>query len=92
MFPAQTLRAILYGLAFLPLIKGLKNLGQLKGGVVVGSIMFLIGYVAASGGLIEHEVFFTEYPLRFALITLVEISFYSFLFGQLVMKLLRKYT
>lgn len=91
MFPAQTLRALLYAVAFLPLLSWLKKQTQFKGGLIIGSIMFLIGYVAASGGLIEHEVYFTEYPLRFALISLVEISIYSFLFGQLVMKLARKY-
>lgn len=91
MFPAQTLRALLYAVAFLPLVDWLKKQSQLKGGLVIGSIMFFIGYVAASGGLIEHEVYFTEYPLRFALISLVEISTYSFLFGQLVMKLMKKF-
>lgn len=91
MFPAQTLRALLYGVAFLPLVEWLKKQAQLKGGLIIGSIIFFIGYVAASGGLIEHEVYFTEYPLRFALISLVEILTYSFLFGQLVMKLIKKY-
>lgn len=92
MFPAQALRAILYGIALLPLFDWIKKQPQFKGGLIIGLIMFFIGYVAASGGLIEHEVFFTEYPLRFALITLVELSAYSFLFGQLLVKLLKKYT
>lgn len=91
MFPAQTLRALLYAVAFLPLLGWIKKQSQLKGGLIIGSIIFFVGYVAASGGLIEHVVYFTEYPLRFALISLVEISVYSFLFGQLVMKLIRKY-
>lgn len=91
MFPAQTLRALLYAVAFLPLVDWLKKQSQLKGGLIIGSIIFFIGYVAAAGGLIEHEVYFTEYPLRFALISLVEIATYSFLFGQLVMKLAKKY-
>jgi len=91
MFPAQILRGILYGIALMPVFDWIKSKGQWRGGLTIGSIIFLVGYVAASGGLIEHEVFFTEYPLRFAMISLVEISVYSFLFGQLVIKLARKY-
>ena len=91
MFPAQILRASLYAIVFLPLFKWIKAQGQLKGGLIIGSILFFIGYVAASGGLIEHEVFFTEYPLRFALISLLEIATYSFVFGQLIIKLTNKY-
>lgn len=78
-------------MVFLPLFGWIRRQGQLKGGLIIGSIIFFIGYVAASGGLIEHEVFFTVYPLRFALISLLEIATYSFLFGQLVMKLAIKY-
>ncbi|MCL5784381.1 MAG: hypothetical protein M1142_03445 [Patescibacteria group bacterium] len=91
MFPAQILRGALYALAFLPIIGWIKKQHQFKGGLIIGSIIFLVGYVAASGGLIEHTVFFTEYPLRFALISLVEIATYSFLFGQAVMLLSRKF-
>lgn len=91
MFPAQILRGALYAVAFLPIIGWIKKQHQFKGGLIIGSIIFLIGYVAASGGLIEHEVFFVEYPFRFALISLVEIATYSFLFGQAVMALTKKY-
>ena len=34
---------------------------------------FVVGYVAASGGMVEHFVSFTEYPVKFALITFIEI-------------------
>lgn len=91
MFPAQILRGALYAIAFLPIIGWIKKQPQFKGGLIIGSIIFLIGYVAASGGLIEHEVFFVEYPFRFALISLVEIATYSFLFGQAVTWLTKKY-
>lgn len=91
MFPAQILRGSLYAIAILPLLDWIKKQSQLKGGLVIGTIIFLVGYVAASGGLIEHEVFFTEYPVRFALISFVEILVYSYLFGQLVVMLVRKY-
>lgn len=91
MFPAQILRGVLYGIALLPVFGWIKAQNQLRGGLIIGSIIFLVGYVAASGGLIEHTVFFTEYPLRFALISLVEIAAYAFLFGQVVMKLGKKY-
>ena len=91
MFPAQILRGSLYAIAFFPLVGWIKTQSRLKGGLVIGTILFLIGYVAASGGLIEHEVFFTVYPVRFAAISFVEILAYSFLFGQVVVRLIRKY-
>jgi hypothetical protein len=91
MFPAQISRSLLYAVALLPVFGLIREQNQFKGGLIIGSIIFLVGYVAASGGLIEHTVFFTEYPLRFALISLVEISIQAFLFGQAVMALTRKY-
>ena len=91
MFPAQISRSLLYAVALLPIFGWVREQNQFKGGLIIGSIIFLVGYVAASGGLIEHTVFFTEYPLRFALISLVEISIQAFLFGQAVMALTRKY-
>lgn len=91
MFPAQTARAILYGVAILPIFGWIKKTTQFKSGLIIGLIIFLVGYVASSGGLIEHEVFFTEYPLRFALISLVEIFIQSFLFGQIVVLFSRKF-
>ena len=33
----------------------------------------MVGYVAASGGMIEHFVWFSEYPVKFAVITFIEI-------------------
>lgn len=91
MFPAQILRGSLYAFALLPVFGFIKKQSQFKGGLIIGSIIFLVGYVAASGGLIEHTVFFTEYPLRFALISLVEISAQAFLMGQIIIKLAHKY-
>ena len=41
-------------------------------------------YVAASGGLIEHWVFFTEYPSRFAAITFVEVLIQAVVLGYIV--------
>jgi hypothetical protein len=72
-WPAQLLRGLLFALVLFPLRKRFVELGTWGGGVVFGGVVFVVGYVAASGGMIEHFVWFTEYPVKFALITFVEI-------------------
>lgn len=73
--PAQLIRGILFGLILLPLLPQFIKLGKWKGSFLIGGIILTIGYIAASGGLIEHLVYFKPeyYPIKFALITLVEI-------------------
>jgi len=72
-WPAQALRGLLFALVLFPLRKRFMELGVWGGGFVFAGIIFVVGYVAASGGMIEHFVWFTEYPFKFALITFIEI-------------------
>ena len=90
-FPAQILRGIFYGIALLPFRKSILAMGQKMGGLAVAGIVFVIGYFASSGGLIEHFVFFNEYPLTFAFITTIEIAIQALLMGQILLCLERKF-
>jgi hypothetical protein len=80
-WPAQLLRGLLFAAALFPLRKRFIELGTWKGGLAFGAVIFVVGYVAASGGMIEHFVWFNEYPLKFALITFVEILLQVALMG-----------
>lgn len=72
-WPAQLLRGLLIALAMFPFRQRLVELGTWAGGAVFGAVIFIVGFVAASGGMIEHFVWFKEYPAQFALITFIEI-------------------
>jgi hypothetical protein len=82
--PAQAVRGFLFSVVLFPFRKRIVELGALNGTLAVAGSIFVIGYVAASGGLIEHWIFFTEYPLRFAGITLVEVLFQAVVLGYIV--------
>ncbi len=53
-------------------------------------MIFVIGYIAASGGMIEHFVYFNEYPLKFAVITFFEILIQVVLMGPLVVSSMKR--
>jgi hypothetical protein len=72
-WPAQALRGLLIALALFPLRRCIMAPGVWRGGLAFAAVIFVIGYVAASGGMIEHFVWFSEYPVKFAAITFVEI-------------------
>ena len=72
-WPAQALRGLLLAMALFPFRKQLLALGTWRGGLTLGAVIFIVGYIAASGGMIEHFVWFTEYPVKFAAITFIEI-------------------
>jgi len=74
-FPAQALRAVLFALVLFPFRKLIMASGIVRGGLLVAGFVFIAGYVAASGGMIEHFVYFkaADYPAKFALITFIEI-------------------
>jgi hypothetical protein len=72
-WPAQALRGLLFALVLFPLRKRFMELGVWGGGFALAGIIFVVGYVAASGGMIEHFVWFTEYPIKFAQLTFIEI-------------------
>jgi hypothetical protein len=85
-WPAQALRGLLLALALFPLRHRFMELGAWGGGFVFAGIIFVVGYVAASGGMIEHFVWFSEYPPKFALITLVEILLQVVIMGPWTVK------
>jgi hypothetical protein len=72
-WPAQALRGLLFALVLFPLRKRFTELGVWAGGFAFAGVIFIVGFVAASGGMVEHFVWFTEYPLKFAWITFIEI-------------------
>jgi hypothetical protein len=72
-WPAQALRGLLFAIVLFPLRKRFMEMGTWRGGLVLGGIIFVVGFIAASGGMIEHFVWFEEYPFRFAMITFIEI-------------------
>ena len=80
-WPAQALRGLLIAFALFPFSKRFMELGTWRGGLTLGTVIFIIGYIAASGGMIEHFVWFNEYPLKFAAITFVEILFQVAIMG-----------
>jgi hypothetical protein len=80
-WPAQLLRGLLFGVALFPLRKAFLSMGMWAGGLAFGAVIFIVGYVAASGGMIEHFVWFNEYPVRFAAITFAEILIQVLIMG-----------
>ncbi len=80
-WPAQALRGLLFAVALFPLRRAFIEMGTWAGGLAFGAVIFVVGYVAASGGMIEHFVWFTEYPVKFAMITFVEILIQVLIMG-----------
>ncbi len=86
---AQLGRGVLFGIVLSPFRKVFVAMHYLMAAMLLGSIVFIIGYVAASGGMIEHFVFFSEYPVHFAFITLIEVAVQSAVLGLAVAWLMR---
>ena len=89
-WPAQILRGLLFALVLFPLAGRFIELGTWAGGLVFAGIIFVVGYIAASGGMIEHLVWFTEYPLKFALITFIEILIQVAIMGPWTVKWMKQ--
>jgi hypothetical protein len=53
----------------------------------------VVGYVAASGGMIEHFVYFkaADYPVKFAMITFVEILIQTLIMGPAIVYFDRRF-
>jgi hypothetical protein len=83
--PAQILRGLLFAAVLLPFRKTIWNYGRVRGGLLMGTILFVLTYVAASGGMIEHMVYFIPVPSSFYAITFVEVLIQTMLLGLLVM-------
>lgn len=87
--PAQALRGLLFALVLFPFRKHILELGILRGGLLIAGFVFIAGYVAASGGMIEHFVYFKpeDYPVKFAAITFMEILIQTVIMGPSVVYL-----
>jgi hypothetical protein len=83
--PAQILRGLLFAAVLLPFRKTIWSFGQVRGGLLIGGVLFILGYVAASGGMIEHMVYYIPIPPSFYTITFVEVLIQTLLLGLLVM-------
>jgi hypothetical protein len=91
--PAQALRGLLFAMVLFPLKDRILQLGILRGGAIVAGFIFVAGYVAASGGMIEHFVYFKaeDYPVRFAVITFVEILIQTAIMGPAIVHFSRRW-
>lgn len=91
--PAQALRGLLFALILFPFKKQILEFGILRGGLIIAGFIFVAGYVAASGGMIEHFVYFKpeDYPVRFAIITFVEILIQTAIMGPSVVHFARRF-
>jgi hypothetical protein len=83
--PAQSLRGFLFAFALFPFRRRIMQLGQYYGGLVVTAIIFIVGEVASSGGIIERFVYYNPIPLGFVVITFFEILIQTLLLGQLLL-------
>lgn len=81
--PAQILRGFLYALALYPLRQAFVELGR-WGGLVIASLLLIIGAVAGISGLIESWVFSTTANVEVFVATLPEVVLQTLLFGYLV--------
>jgi hypothetical protein len=82
--PAQVVRGVLYGAALLPLRPALLAMGA-RGGLVIASILLLIGMVAGINGVIEEWVYGTTFHLGLFLAHLPEVIIQTLLYGYLLL-------
>jgi hypothetical protein len=82
--PAQIVRGALYGVALFPLKGALLNMGR-WGGLVIASLLLLIGTVAGISGIIEDWVYSTTFHPGLFLAHLPEIVVQTLLYGYLLL-------
>ena len=82
--PAQILRGALLGIALLPLRGALLDMGR-RGGLVIASLLLLIGTVAGISGIIEDWVYSTTFHPGLFLAHLPEIVLQTLLYGYLLL-------
>ncbi|HJW44811.1 MAG TPA: hypothetical protein VJ463_10165 [Geothrix sp.] len=82
--PAQVVRGLLIALALLPIRPFLMD-SERFGGLMIASILLLIGSFAGISGQIEVWVYTTGFNLRLFLAHLPEIVIQSLLFGYLLL-------
>ena len=91
--PAQALRGLLFAVVLFPFRHRILELGTWSGGLAIMGFIFVAGYIAASGGMVEHFVYFkaADYPPKFAAITFVEILIQSLLMGPSIVRLDKRF-
>jgi hypothetical protein len=91
--PAQALRGLLFAFVLFPFRKQIVEWGVWRGGLAIAGFVFVAGYVAASGGMIEHFVYFkaADYPVKFAMITFVEILIQTLIMGPAIVYFDRRF-
>lgn len=82
--PAQILRGILHAIVFIPFRRLLLEMKR-WGGLVVASVLLLIGSVGGISGLIESVVYSTTWHLGLILAHLPEIVVQTLLFGYILL-------
>ncbi len=82
--PAQVLRALLLAVALYPLRRAFMDLGRC-GGLVIASLLIIIGQIAGLAGLIEGVVYTEDVPLGLVLAHLPEVVIQAMLFGYLLL-------
>ncbi len=92
-FLANILRGLLFAIVLFPFRQSIREMGVWVGGLAITALVFVMGSVAASGGMIEHFVYFksADYPLKFALITFVEVLIQTLLMGPMIARWDRRY-
>jgi len=88
--PAQILRGLIYAVALYPLRQALLEMGR-WGGLVIASLMLLVGSIAGISGFIESCVYTADPHVELFLAHLPEVVLQSLLFGYLVMWWERRY-
>lgn len=82
--PAQVVRGLLHGIVLFPLRRALLDMGN-WGGLVIASILLLIGSIAGISGAIETWVYSTTFHLGLYLAHLPEIVLQALLYGYLLL-------
>ncbi len=92
-FLGNILRGLLFAIVLFPFRQRIVEAGVWRGGLLITGLIFVMGYVAASGGMIEHFVYFkaADYPLKFAAITFVEVLIQTLLMGPMIVRLDKRY-
>ena len=92
--PAQALRGFLFAVVLFPFRQRILEMGTWLGGLTITGFIFIAGYVAASGGMVEHLVYFNpaDYPLKFAAITFVEVLIQTLVMGPFIVSLDKRFT
>ena len=81
--PAQIFRGALHGFVFLPLRRTLLDMKH--GGLLIASILLLIGSIGGINGAVEMVMYTTGFNLQLFLAHLPEIIIQTLLFGYLLL-------